>query len=107
MSELLPFFSERELQRLQDKKRTPLSSKEMIKTLQEARDTHMKHFMDRPEQSEAFLTDGGERNDNSCCFPAYRVVFLKQPLNNEELECLVEDNEDNNPDRTTSEAWKT
>ncbi|XP_022786275.1 uncharacterized protein LOC111326529 [Stylophora pistillata] len=94
---------ERELQRLQDKKRKPLSSKEMIKTLQEAKDTHMKHLMDSSEQSEAFLTDEGERNDNSCCFPMYRAVFPKQPLNNEELECLVGDKEDNDPDRTTTE----
>ena len=91
-------IAERELQRLQEKKRKPLSSKDMIKTLQEAKDSHMKQLMDKTEQSEVFLTDEGERNENSCCFPLYRAVFPKQPLSNEELECLVEDenDEDNN-----------
>lgn len=68
----------------------------MIKTLQEAKDSHMKQLMDTTEQSEVFLIDDGERNKTSCCFPLYRAVFPKQALNREELECLVEDgnNED-------------
>ena len=79
----------------------------MIRTLQEAKDSHMKHLMDRPEQSEAFMTDEGERNDTSCCFPLYRVAFPKQPLNSGELECLVDDGCDEESNGTVREEWKT
>ena len=74
----------------------------MIKTLQEAKDSHMKQLMDRTEQSEVFLTDDGERNQTSCCFPLYRAVFPKQPLNSDELECLVDDgNNEQNEGKVT------
>ena len=66
----------------------------MIKTLQEAKDSHMKQLMDSTEQSEAFLTDECERHEISCCFPLYRTIFPKQPLANEELECLVQEEKD-------------
>lgn len=66
----------------------------MIKTLQEAKDNHMKQLMDCTEQSEAFLTDECERNQISCCFPLYRTIFPKQPMTNEERECLVQEEKD-------------
>lgn len=99
--------AEKELQRLQEKKRKPLSSKDMIKTLQEAKDSHMKQLMDSTEQSEAFLTDDGERNEISCCFPLYRAIFPKQPLTNEELECLVQEESDKNNDGSVTYELKT
>ena len=61
----------------------------MIKTLQEAKESHMKQLMDSNEQSEAFLTDECNTSEITCCFPLYRTIFPKQPLTNEELECLV------------------
>lgn len=79
----------------------------MIKTLQEAKDSHMKQLMDRTEQSEIFLTDDSETNENSCCFPLYRAVFPKQPLSNEELECLVEDGSDEDNNRSVNHETKT
>lgn len=85
---------EKELQRLQEKKRKPLSSKDMVKTLQEAKDSHMKQLMECTEQSEAFLTDDCEINQMSCWFPLYRAIFPKQPLTNEEHECLVQEEKD-------------
>ena len=85
---------EKELQRLQEKKRKPLSSKEMVRTLQEAKESHMKQLMESTEQSEAFVTDECERNQISCCFPLYRAIFPKQPLTNEEHECLVQEEKD-------------
>lgn len=86
--------AEKELQRLQEKKRKPLSSKDMVKTLQEAKDSHMKQLMENTEQSEAFITDECEINQKSCCFPLYRAIFPKQPLTNEERECLVQEEKD-------------
>lgn len=86
--------AEKELQRLQEKKRKPLSSKDMVKTLQEAKDSHMKQLMECTEQSEAFLTDDCEINQMSCCFPLYRAIFPKQPLTSEERECLVQEEKD-------------
>ena len=86
--------AEKELQRLQEKKRKPLSSKDMVKTLQEAKESHMKQLMENTEQSERFLTDECEINQMSCCFPLYRAIFPKQPLTNEERECLVQEEKD-------------
>ena len=63
----------------------------MIRTLQEAKDSHMKELMAKPELSETFLTDESETSRDSCCFPLYRAMFPKQPLNNGELECLADE----------------
>ena len=87
-------MTEKELQRLQEKKRKPLSSKDMIRTLQEAKDSHMKELMEKTEPSETFFTDESDISGKSCCFPLYRTVFPQQPLSNEELECLVDGGDD-------------
>lgn len=79
----------------------------MIKTLQEAKDSHMKQLMDSTEQPEVFLTDECERNEISCCFPLYRAIFPKQPLTNEELECLVQEESDKNNDGLVSYELET
>ena len=68
----------------------------MIRTLQEAKESRMKELMDKIEPSETFITDDSETSGNSCCFPLYRTLFPKQPLSNEELEWLVEDDEEQN-----------
>ena len=49
----------------------------------------MKQLMDSNEQSEAFLTNERDTSEIPCCFPLIRTIFPKQPLTNEELECLV------------------
>ncbi|KAK2561023.1 hypothetical protein P5673_016153 [Acropora cervicornis] len=84
---------EKELQRLQEKKRKQLSSKDMIKTLQEAKESQMKEFMENDDLQETFLINESDIHSNSCCFPVHRAFFPKQPLNNEELECLVDTND--------------
>lgn len=85
---------EKELHRLQEKKRKQVTSRDMIKTLQEAKDSQMKELMDKTEIQEIFMTDDSDLSGSSCCFPLYRVMFPKQPLNNEELECLVDNDND-------------
>lgn len=85
--------AEKELQRLQEKKKKQVSSKDMIKTLQEAKESQMKELMEDDDLQETFLIDESDVNSNSCCFPVYRAFFPKQPLNNEELECLVDTND--------------
>ena len=100
------FVLERELQRLQEKKRKPLSSKDMIRTLQEAKDSHMKELMDKSEPLESFFTDETETSGSSCCFPLYRAVFPKQPLSNEELECLVEDGDGEEEDSVADQGQR-
>ena len=56
----------------------------------------MKELMDNREPTGSFVIVESEMNGNSCCFPMYRALFPKQPLNNEELECLVEDDDEQN-----------
>ena len=68
----------------------------MIRTLQEAKESHMKELMDKREPSGSYVIVESEMNGNSCCFPMYRALFPKQPLSNEELECLVEDDDQQN-----------
>lgn len=68
----------------------------MIRTLQEAKESHMKELMDNSEPSGSYVIVESEMNGSSCCFPMYRALFPKQPLNNEELECLVEDDDEQN-----------
>lgn len=75
----------------------------MIKTLQEAKDSHMKQLMNKTEQSEAFLIDETDTRGNSCCFPFYRAVFPMQPLSNEELEHLVDNGTDEEANSVVNE----
>ena len=58
----------------------------MIRTLQEAKESHMKELMDNSEPSGSYVIVESEMNGSSCCFPMYRALFPKQPLNNERSE---------------------
>ena len=99
-------MTEKELQRLQEKKQKPLSSKDMIRTLQEAKDSHMKELMDKAEPSEMFFTDESDISGKSCCFALYRTMFPQQPLSNEELECLVDGGDDEERNCVVNEEQK-
>ena len=79
---------------MQEKNKRPPCSKDIIRTLLEAKDAHMKQLMDSRDALETFVMDDSEVNGSQCCFPLYRIAFPKQPLTKEELECLVSDGED-------------
>lgn len=76
----------------------------MINTLQQAKENQMKEFMENDDLQETFLIDESDIRSNSCCFPIYRAFFPRQPLNNEELECLV-DTSDTEQNCIDNQEW--
>ena len=66
------------------------SSKDMLKTLEQAKLAHMGQIMASEDKSEAFIMQDDTSGKGKCCFPVHRLICPKQPLNRQEEECLID-----------------
>lgn len=88
-------YIENKLRKVKGGDPAKLSAKDLLESVRLARESQLERMMNNDGEisntAAAFIMDEKENSQSMCCTNAvYTRMFPKQPINSQELECLVD-----------------